>query len=101
VPESIKFDKIKREVFTGKKRSKGVLKRISEFGIRLREEGQAIVDYMLLIALIIGLISLVISMFEPRSIQMMRALKSNVKNIVSNGSADTRHPLEEGRIKEL
>ena len=97
-----KFDKIIKEGFTGKLRQNEDLKGFVVSGPGLRnEKGQAIVDYMLLIALILALISMVISMFEPRRVQMLNAIKANMQNVVSNGSLENGHPLEEGRVKEL
>lgn len=63
--------------------------------------GQALIEYMLLVALVVGMISFMIGAFGPKQKEMAEALRTSMQKIVSNGSLEYGHPLNEGRVKEV
>jgi hypothetical protein len=63
--------------------------------------GQSIVEYMMLVALVVGMISFVIATFAPQKARMAGALKDSMQRIISNGSIENGHPLEDDRVREL
>ena len=66
--------------------------------LELNNRGQALVDYLMLVALIVSVLIFVIQMFEPKKGDLVSALKNNLESIISNGSMLEKHPLEDGRV---
>jgi hypothetical protein len=66
-----------------------------------QNSGQALVDYLMLVALIVAMLIFVIQMFTPQKASLVGALRINLTNVISNGSMVENHPLEDKRVITL
>ena len=71
--------------------------------MKAKEQGQALVDFIMLLTVILGMLSLVYIAFKPTKQKIVDGIKDSVRHIISTGSVDldVKHPLLDERVNEL